>query len=699
MKKAIGYLLVVVLIAVAYFIAKAPIIEAYREFPVIGARNAVWIAAQMMLLFAAFILAVPVFVVIIEAMGYFKKEERYDKLAKDFASLLPTAYMMTAFLGGMFTLVSFYLYPKFMGYMSGTFKLTIYIYFILIILETVLLYVWYYSWDKLKKPNHLLLGVLLNIVGTLVMFVANAWTAFKMTPAGVDAAGNLISLTSAIFNYTFWPLNLHRFVANVTFGGFICAAYAAYRFLSAKTPEEKAHYDWMGYTGMMVGIVTMLLLPFIGYWFGIEIYRFNEQMGVTFMGGALMKIWLLQALVMAVIFLGTCYYLWLGMDRVPGGERYIKYTPYLSWILIIAFAVWATPRAWVASLEEMAAGTHFIYGMLGIMAPKNAAVIIAVLCVLITFLLYRRAGREILKNRAGFAYLQWAVILLLIILNFYVLIMSYQWDSATRIKYTIYLFLFMIPTIGLLYLFDGLLLKGSSQIGKRRWGEMPLRSQYALIAIAVSTVWAMVLLGYGRAAARLNWHVYGVIEDTSKHAGLPGLDGATIMISALTLLFIALIGVVFYATGVAGKKKGEVKMKGGAIRLTIVAVIVTGLYAWFGTAIPTSPWEAPKRKVLSPELTPRQLAKEGVEVYRKAGCAVCHSVVGEKLRGRDLSRIGAERDAETLAFILYSGVDIMLPATEPPANLNDGEITALIAYLQSLGGRPTVKIGDIKAPK
>ncbi len=139
-------------------------------------------------------------------------------------------------------------------------------------------------------------------------------------------------------------------------------------------------------------------------------------------------------------------------------------------------------------------------------------------------------------------------------------------------------------------------------------------------------------------------------------------------------------------------------MKGGGIRLILVALIVTGLYTWFANAIPTSPWEAPKRKVLSPDLTPRQLVKEGVEVFKKAGCGVCHSVMGEKLRGRDLSRIGAERDAQTLAMILYSGVDIMPPANRPPVNLSDEEITALIAYLQSLGSRPTVRIGDIKAP-
>lgn len=138
-------------------------------------------------------------------------------------------------------------------------------------------------------------------------------------------------------------------------------------------------------------------------------------------------------------------------------------------------------------------------------------------------------------------------------------------------------------------------------------------------------------------------------------------------------------------------------MKGG-LRLIIVALIVTGFYAWFGNSIPQSAWEAPKRKVLTPDMTPQQLAEAGREIFRKAGCGVCHSVTGEKLRGRDLSRIGAERDAETMAAILYSGTDVMPPATKAPAYLTDAEITAVVAYLQSLGGTPKVKIGDIKAP-
>jgi cytochrome bd-type quinol oxidase subunit 1 len=547
-----GVLLAGVLLAVAgiYLGAKSGI--DYKDFPVIGARNAVWIFAQTMLLFAAFILAVPVFVMIIEIAGYLKKDERLDRLAKDFARLLPISYSITAVLGGLFSLISYLLFPRFMNYMTGAFKPTYIAFAVLIFLESTAVYIYWTTWDRLqgeKKKQHILLGLVLNILGTLVMMTANIWASFHLSPAGVDAAGKVVDLKAAIFNLTFWPINIHRFIANVSFGGFICAAYAAYKYLSAETGEEKAHYDWMGYTGTFIGVATMIFLPFAGYYFGMEIYRFNAQMGITFMGGALSKIWLLQALVMAVIYLATCYYLWLGLDRIPGSEKYKKYVPYLSWGLIIAFAVWATPRAWVASLEDMAGGTHPIYGTVGIMAPKITAVNLAILGVILTFLLNRRAGRVVPEGRKGLVVLQWALILLIVAVNIVVLYYSYVVTSAVRIKLSIYTFLFMVPAIGLIYLLDGMLLKGAGRTGEIRWGAMPPRSQYALITVAVSNVWAMALLGYGRAAARLNWHVYGALEDTSKYAGLPAMGNATLVISGITLLFLALIGIVFRVAG------------------------------------------------------------------------------------------------------------------------------------------------------
>ena len=46
------------------------------EFPYTGNRTAVWIVAQLHILFAAFILGAPIFVVISEWLGYRKQDPR-----------------------------------------------------------------------------------------------------------------------------------------------------------------------------------------------------------------------------------------------------------------------------------------------------------------------------------------------------------------------------------------------------------------------------------------------------------------------------------------------------------------------------------------------------------------------------------------------------------------------------------------------
>src|SRR5207302_7540076 len=113
--------------------------------------------------------------------------------------------------------------------------------------------------------------VLLNVWGTIVMLIANSWLTYMMTPPRditptTDPAS--IKLWHAIANATWMPINIHRLIANVVFGGAIVGAYASYRFLAAKTEEERAHYDLTGYACKFNGIYALIVLPSAGYWPG-----------------------------------------------------------------------------------------------------------------------------------------------------------------------------------------------------------------------------------------------------------------------------------------------------------------------------------------------------------------------------------------------------------------------------------------------
>src|SRR4026208_852603 len=117
-----------------------------------------------------------------------------------------------------------------------------------------------------------------------------------MSPRGVAADGAVISVWDAVNNFTWMPINVHRVIANVAFGGSIAAAYAAFKFPGAETVEARAHCDWMGYIGNFVAIISFLPLPFAGYWLAKEIYAYSQTLGLKMMGGAVSWLFIIPAI-------------------------------------------------------------------------------------------------------------------------------------------------------------------------------------------------------------------------------------------------------------------------------------------------------------------------------------------------------------------------------------------------------------------
>ena len=537
----------------------------YRDFPLIGSRLAVWAVAQLHLNFAAFILGVPIFAVIIEIIGWRTRDARYDWLAHEFVKLTFAAFSTTALLGALLLFLFVGYYPKFWTYMTSIFFPTYWVYALLFFAETFTVYLWYYGWNWLqgsRKWIHVGLGVLSNLFGTAILFVANSWVTFMISPAGVDESGALTGgVWAAITNFTWMPINIHRLIANVVFGGTIAGAYAAFRFLAAKTDEERARYDWMGYVGNFVALSAFIVLPFAGYWLGREIYAFNQTMGITMMGGFMSWLWIIQAILIGILFLGSNYYLWLGMERIPGAERYRKYVPPMLIVLTIGFMVWATPRSMVVTLDEARAmgGTHHpLLGFLGVMSAKNTVVNLMILTTFLSYILYRRANKLPTKPwvKTGMA-VQWAAFGAAAVVVVFYGIYGYFVESIVRIGFSVYQVLAVIGAIVVVMAIDVPMFKGARSTGEIRWGTIAPRSQYVLILLAVTFTWLMGLMGFARSGIRQHWHVYGVLRDTSAEAVTPALGYAANMITVVTLVFFALVMFIFWLGGLGEKGSPE----------------------------------------------------------------------------------------------------------------------------------------------
>lgn len=148
------------------------------------------------------------------------------------------------------------------------------------------------------------------------------------------------------------------------------------------------------------------------------------------------------------------------------------------------------------------------------------------------------------------------------------------------------------------------------------------------------------------------------------------------------------------------------------VPLRILALVLgaTGLYTYIGQLVPQKEVQPPAETQMSEDMTSEDLAQVGLEIAEGKGlCFTCHTIgKSGALRFPDLGGIAttAETRIEGMGALKYLAESIYDPNTfivpgfspgmpvinKPPIGLSDEEIIAVIAYLQSLGGSPTVTL-------
>lgn len=630
-----AFLLTFLLVSLALLPSSAAALQAaaqnpdVRTFFGLSPRKTVWVVAQLHLLFAAFVVGVPWFAVTMEAIGWWKEDPKYDRLAHEFTKLLAMAFATTAALGGLFTFTLVGLYPRFTEFFFGVFDASFYFYGGFFLVETAALYLYYQTWERWRdrKRLHLSLGVFLVLSGTVIVFLGSAWSSYMMSPTGVGESGAFEGSTwEAIANPLWIPITVHRLLGNLTFGGFVVGAYAAVKFLAADSDSARAHYDWMGYVGNFIGLVSLLTLPFAGYYLGREVYSASPLMGNDMMGGDFSWAFIIQAMLLGLVFIAGNYYLWNGMSRIPGGERYRKYVKYYTVVLVVCVAIWLTPRNMpMTAGEELAIGgqIHPILGFMGLMSTKNAVINLVILTTFLSFLLYRRANRtdpvpvsrqgagaraallvvgavcislpgwyayrvfslspEALDLAAGAAvhldtlgYLLLlaaagavasltltlrdrghlaqgllfglAALLCTLILGGYGVVLMQEANPLLR-QLAVAQWLVLLSSMLLIGAIDVLLYRGAGTLGEIRWGEINRRSQYALVSLCVLIVMTMGMMAYVRSGLRQDWHVFGVLRDTSQWAYTPSIATMTGMVGGITAVFLTALAFLFWLAG------------------------------------------------------------------------------------------------------------------------------------------------------
>jgi mono/diheme cytochrome c family protein len=145
-------------------------------------------------------------------------------------------------------------------------------------------------------------------------------------------------------------------------------------------------------------------------------------------------------------------------------------------------------------------------------------------------------------------------------------------------------------------------------------------------------------------------------------------------------------------------------------RIGALVLASTAFYTYVGQLVPQKEVLPPAETVLSAELTTADMVKVGREITEGKGlCTTCHTIgKSGALRFPDLAGIGdraktripgmsdvdylAQSMYEPNAFVVEGFNPGMPEINKPPIGLSDEEILTVIAYLQSLGGTPTVTL-------
>src|SRR5438034_474121 len=529
----------------------------YPRYRNLNNRLAIWVITQQHTYFGGFVLALPIFCLIIEVMGLMTRDRtaaaRYDRLARDFLRISLIAFSISSILGVTLVMALIALYPTFFRYISGVFKTMMWIYALIFLAESAALYLYYYSWERMqtraRKWLHASLGIVLNVFGTVLLFLANSWVSFMMSPAGVDRSGRYLGNPWHILHTALWnPFNAHRFLADMMTGGAVVLGYAAFRFLTAKHQDEKGYYDGMGYVFMFLTMAALIPMPFAGYWLMRSVYGHRQELGITMMGSMLTWMFVLQAIAVGSLFIGANYYLWQGMMRMPGAERYQRYIKYLLSGLILSFLVWFTPHTLFMTPEEAKAiggAQHPVIGNFGVMSAKSGAINLMILLSALSYICYRRANRVIISAWASTGNLIIAAVFIGAFMNILGLsIYGFHLPANIRIGLSLPQALSTLTALSVGLLTNRLMLKGAHSLGPVVWGRVPVRGQVTLFLLGMAFTWVMGLMGFIRSSGRLGWHIHEIMRDTAPWADTPKLWLAAGMVTLnMALFWICLIGV------------------------------------------------------------------------------------------------------------------------------------------------------------
>lgn len=533
------------------------------DYPTIlgESRLVIWIVAQQHLYWVAFVLGTFFIVTLLEVWSLigvrYPRAAAYDGLAGECLDVVMLAVAVGSILGALLLISLSALYPDLTTYLIRIFRPVALAYGVLILAFTLLAYVYYVTWirmsDGWQKWLHASLGVVVNVIGTTIAFLGNAWSSFMMSPSGVDQYGRYLGNIWHVIHSAVWnSFNLHRFSGHILCAAAVLVGFAACQALTAKRPEDRAHFDWMGSVMFLVLLGALLTIPFGSYWMLREIYAYRQQMGITLLGGLLAWLGVVLVTAMGLIFFATNYYLWQRIASM-GGQSLAWASKWVFGLLALCVMVYITPHTLVMTMLElklMGGQQHPVIGNYGVESAKSPAVNLIILITAWSFILWRCSHASTLTGDVSQRLRLSTLIFIVAGVNILWLgIYGYYIPANVRVGLSVPMVATTFSAIAAsLVLTRKIGTQEWEKMDSREWGRLSVRGYYALLSLSILVIWIMGLGGYRRSSVRLFWHVNEIMRDASPWAYTHTTGFAANVITLNALVFVlGLFGVLWLA--------------------------------------------------------------------------------------------------------------------------------------------------------
>jgi cytochrome bd ubiquinol oxidase subunit I len=273
------------------------------DVPVIGKNVVIAVLVQSHILFAAFIIGAVLIAATSEYLGMVTKQSYYERFARNLARFVVLLFASGAALAITFVLALVTLFPVFFSILQNVFFWVFLVEAFMFLGQIIIVYAWYNVWDKLayRKSLHVVFGFIAGFFGLMAMTMIDAVASFMLTPAEVTTEASLVA--RSFLNQTMVPLNMHRFVGNFSYAGFLIAGWAGWRYLRTTREDDREYYDWMGHFGLLWGFGFLIIQPVIGYGYLKGIRESAPASFNTIMLGS--KAWVFNLLVLWIAVLSV----------------------------------------------------------------------------------------------------------------------------------------------------------------------------------------------------------------------------------------------------------------------------------------------------------------------------------------------------------------------------------------------------------